>query len=148
MESTWGQSGADRTQVGPMLAPWTLLFGYINTMAAITVTLTLSDSAATQITKTLGSTSIRYRSDAKVSDRCLIDVDPMISYVWACYWQYRINGSLASAGKISTTCGMSTPINDRRCKYSILLHNNSAHTDFIYPDLQALQARAALDYYT
>ena len=27
MGSTWGPSGADRTQVGPMLAPWTLLFG-------------------------------------------------------------------------------------------------------------------------
>ena len=26
--STWGPSGADRTQVGPMLAPWTLLSGY------------------------------------------------------------------------------------------------------------------------
>ena len=25
----WGQSGADRTQVGPMLAPWTLLSGNI-----------------------------------------------------------------------------------------------------------------------
>ena len=25
MGPTWGQSGADRTQVGPMLAPWTLL---------------------------------------------------------------------------------------------------------------------------
>ena len=25
METTWGSSGADRTQVGPMLAPWTLL---------------------------------------------------------------------------------------------------------------------------
>ena len=25
--STWGPSGADRTQVGPMLAPWTLLSG-------------------------------------------------------------------------------------------------------------------------
>ena len=24
MEPTWGPSGADRTQVGPMLAPWTL----------------------------------------------------------------------------------------------------------------------------
>ena len=29
MGPTWGPSGADRTQVGPMLAPWTLLFiGY------------------------------------------------------------------------------------------------------------------------
>ena len=26
---TWGPPGADRTQVGPMLAPWTLLSGYI-----------------------------------------------------------------------------------------------------------------------
>ena len=28
MGSTWGPSGADRTQVGPMLAPWTLLSGW------------------------------------------------------------------------------------------------------------------------
>ena len=27
MEPTWGPSGADRTQVGPTLAPWTLLSG-------------------------------------------------------------------------------------------------------------------------
>ena len=27
--TTWGPSGADRTQVGPMLAPWTLWSGYI-----------------------------------------------------------------------------------------------------------------------
>ena len=27
METTWGSSGSDRTQVGPMLAPWTLLSG-------------------------------------------------------------------------------------------------------------------------
>ena len=29
MGPTWGPSGADRTQVGPMLALWTLLSGYI-----------------------------------------------------------------------------------------------------------------------
>ena len=29
MGPTWGPSGADRTQVGPMLAPWTLLSGFI-----------------------------------------------------------------------------------------------------------------------
>ena len=29
MGPTWGPSGADRTQVGPMLAPWTLLSGPI-----------------------------------------------------------------------------------------------------------------------
>ena len=27
MGPTWGPSGADRTQMGPMLAPWTLLSG-------------------------------------------------------------------------------------------------------------------------
>ena len=27
-EANWGPSGADRTQVGPMLAPWTLLSGF------------------------------------------------------------------------------------------------------------------------
>ena len=31
MGPTWGPSGADRTQVGPMLAPWTLLSGNENT---------------------------------------------------------------------------------------------------------------------
>ena len=29
MRSTWGPPGADRTQVGPMLAPWTLLSGIV-----------------------------------------------------------------------------------------------------------------------
>ena len=29
MGPTWGPSGADRTQVGPMLAPWTLLSGLL-----------------------------------------------------------------------------------------------------------------------
>ena len=29
MRPTWGPSGADRTQVGPILAPWTLLSGYM-----------------------------------------------------------------------------------------------------------------------
>ena len=29
METTWGPSGADRTQVDPMLAPWTLLSGEV-----------------------------------------------------------------------------------------------------------------------
>ena len=30
MGPTWGPSGANRTQVGPMLAPWTLLSGYVS----------------------------------------------------------------------------------------------------------------------
>ena len=38
MGPTWGPSGADRTQVGPMLAPWTLLSGpvYLHTKCHIT----------------------------------------------------------------------------------------------------------------
>ena len=32
MGPTWGPPGAGRTQVGPMLAPWTLLSGLANTM--------------------------------------------------------------------------------------------------------------------
>ena len=35
MRPTWGSSGADRTQVGPMLAPWTLLSGLIFCRAAV-----------------------------------------------------------------------------------------------------------------
>ena len=35
-----------------------------------------------QIAKTLGSTFIWYRSDAEVSDRCLIDVDPKVFAIW------------------------------------------------------------------
>ena len=31
MGRTWGPPGADRTQVGPMLAPWTLLSGLVYT---------------------------------------------------------------------------------------------------------------------
>ena len=34
------------------------------------------------VAKTLGSTSTRHRSDAKVSDRCLIDVEPRVFIVW------------------------------------------------------------------
>ena len=35
--------------------------------------------AKTQITKVLGSMSIKYRSDAKVSDRYQIDVDQVVA---------------------------------------------------------------------
>ena len=37
---------------------------------------------ATQIAKTLGSTSIRHRSDTSVSDQCLINVDPRVFAIW------------------------------------------------------------------
>ena len=32
MGPTWGPPGTDRTQVGPMLAPWSLLSGVVNTV--------------------------------------------------------------------------------------------------------------------
>ena len=35
MGPTWGPSGADRTQVGPMLAPWTLLCRYLYRLSEI-----------------------------------------------------------------------------------------------------------------
>ena len=35
MGTTWGPSGADRTQVGPMLAPWTLLSGMVDWILSI-----------------------------------------------------------------------------------------------------------------
>ena len=36
----------------------------------------------TQIASTLGSTSIRHRSDAKASDRCLFDIDSRAFAIW------------------------------------------------------------------
>ena len=36
------------------------------------------------IAKTIGSISIRHRSDAKVSEPCLIDVDPMVFVIYNC----------------------------------------------------------------
>ena len=40
MGSTWGPSGADRTQVGPMLTPWTLLSGYCSVMCNVRICMT------------------------------------------------------------------------------------------------------------
>ena len=37
---TWGPSGADRTQVGAMLASWTLLYGYLSIVVANTLSVT------------------------------------------------------------------------------------------------------------
>ena len=36
MGPAWGPSGADRAQVGPMLAPWTLLSGFIRRLLSLT----------------------------------------------------------------------------------------------------------------
>ena len=37
MGPTWGPSGADRTQVGPMLAPWILLSGFRRLVVRVTL---------------------------------------------------------------------------------------------------------------
>ena len=47
MGPTWGPSGADRTQVGPMLAPWTLLSGML---LCIEYPLSISESNVKKIT--------------------------------------------------------------------------------------------------
>ena len=61
----------------------------IDPMAAITSVLYVamwSDvmELSTQIANTLEVTSIRYRFDAKVTDRCQINVDPMVFSIWEC----------------------------------------------------------------
>ena len=38
LATTWGPSGSDRTQVGHMLAPWTLLSGYVLKTASLSGT--------------------------------------------------------------------------------------------------------------
>ena len=43
---------------------------------------------ATQIAKTLKSTSIRHRSDTYASDRCLIGIDPRVFAIWELHAQY------------------------------------------------------------
>ena len=43
-------------------------------------------SISTQIAKTLGSTSVRYGPNTKVSDHCLIDVDLMLFATWVVAW--------------------------------------------------------------
>ena len=40
-----------------------------------------------QIANALEMTSIRYRFDAKMSDRCQINVDPMVFAIWECETQ-------------------------------------------------------------
>ena len=44
-----------------------------------------------QIAKTLGSTSIRHQSNAKVSDRCLIDIDLRVCVIWDGFTVSRID---------------------------------------------------------
>ena len=78
MGPTWGPSGADRTQVGPMLAPWTLLSGRPH-LACTTIplckmhTTNLQDTPnATKNRKYLSRNSFRFR---------WINV-----CVWECVW--------------------------------------------------------------
>ena len=37
---------------------------------------------SSQVAKILGSMSIRHWSDTKVSDRCLVDIDPRVFVIW------------------------------------------------------------------
>ena len=55
MGPTWGASGADRTQMGPMLAPWTLLSGCIVEMTYSAVDQHLEYTQLIQLCSYLGS---------------------------------------------------------------------------------------------
>ena len=48
MGPTWGSSGADRTQVGPMLVPWTLLSGVKTKLVRFKKTRTVSHAKRSQ----------------------------------------------------------------------------------------------------
>ena len=52
MGPTWGPSGTDRTQVGPMLAPWTLLSGESSTKTDTHILSTHSTSFENAVLKT------------------------------------------------------------------------------------------------
>ena len=56
--------------------------------------------ATAQIAKTVGSISIRHRSDEKVSDRRLIDVDPTVFAIWVVRMKQRswLIGDIGSTG--------------------------------------------------
>ena len=54
-----------------------------------------SSAKATEILKTILSMSIKYRSDANVSDRYLIDVDPRVFAIWG-----HLQTKSSSAGSI------------------------------------------------
>ena len=47
------------------------------------LTWTCCNASCAQVAGTLGSTSIRHRSDAKVSDRCEFNVEPWVVVIWA-----------------------------------------------------------------
>ena len=51
MGPTWGPSGAVRTQVGPMLAPWTLLSGTLRNFSCISILLRHMSIMVFQITR-------------------------------------------------------------------------------------------------
>ena len=74
---TWGPPGADRTQVGPMLAPWTLLSG-VGMLTLIFNTLRLN---ATNIYWLTGSPLIKVMV-FHLYDMKLLP-EPMLTF---CYW--------------------------------------------------------------
>ena len=62
----WGPSGADRTQVGPMLAPWTLLSGLVSKDNSLLFAVRLPPS----ITREVGP-HIYYRTDSALELPCV-----------------------------------------------------------------------------
>ena len=56
---------------------------------------------SSRIAKTLGSTSVAYRFNTVASDRCLIDIDPLVFAIWDGWWQLMFKQTL---GNISDIC--------------------------------------------
>ena len=57
----------------------------------------------TQIAKTLGSKSTRYRSDTKVSDRYLIDIDSIVFAIWAVSVYELMSSQITSKSTVCST---------------------------------------------
>ena len=123
MGPTRGPSGADRTQVGPMLAPWMLLSGIIclYTRGAVFQWWTSNRNAnstnlCSQISKALRSPPIRHQSITFVSDRCLTEVFPKSFAVWVysvCRWGKFLNSSPNPLGSLPSRSRLSTAVANR-----------------------------------
>ena len=74
-----------KTAVTPLLSHWIYC-----SLILIHRHVLLYSRDHTQITKTVGSISIRHRFDAKVWDRCIIDVDPMFFAIWVEWWSCHV----------------------------------------------------------
>ena len=99
LKPTWVLSAPDWPHVGPMNIairvstehPWGLATGCLLCVQSLTYVLAFS-LLATQITKTIRSTSIWHRLDIFMSDRCQIDIDLMVFVYNSVYFNSIFHG--------------------------------------------------------